>query len=492
MSLDVSVLTPEVVALMTPEEKEEAQSYLEWRLGAIGRLPCEFLPRQVDAEEASERFKYVLYGGARGPGKSFFLRWAGIRFLLMLAKRGIPRAHGALFCEDYPSLKDRHIGKIKVEVPDWLGELKDTKEDGLGFYIREDHGGGILKLRNLDDPSKYQSSEFAWIGVDELTKNLLDTFHILRGSLRWPGLDDPRFVGATNPGSIGHLWVKAFWIDGEFPREMEGIAHQFAFVKALPKDNPYLSQDYWDTLNSLPPDLARAWRDGDWDVFEGQMFGELSRDVHGFEGDPPPGKIICWMDYGEVAPTAFYWAVVDSRGDLWVYRELYETGLQYVALKQELRRRSVDREGKPERIAYTVVSPDIFMTSKGTGVVGSEVFNSNTAEHGGFSWPVVRGDNNRIEGWRHMKQWIHSRRFHVHLGCRHFWRTVPAMVYDEKDPEDMDDRGEDHCAEAARYGLMSRPKPEGVKGEKIGLFTPKHIEKLMSGSGGGVWSGRSV
>jgi len=44
--------------------------------------------------------------------------------------RGI---RAAMFCEDYPTLKDRQISKMEVEFPSWLGKIKETKTDGLAF-----------------------------------------------------------------------------------------------------------------------------------------------------------------------------------------------------------------------------------------------------------------------------------------------------------------------------------------------------------------------
>ena len=47
-----------------------------------------------------------------------------------------------------------------------------------GFRLHAQYGGGVLALRNLDDPNKYQDTRFAAIGIDELTKNPERTFHI--------------------------------------------------------------------------------------------------------------------------------------------------------------------------------------------------------------------------------------------------------------------------------------------------------------------------
>jgi hypothetical protein len=67
------------------------------------------------------------------------------------------------------------------------------------FKLPDVYGGGTLALSNLDDPSRYLSSEFAAIGVDELSKNEMSTFEFLRLRCRWPGVEHPKFVGATNP-----------------------------------------------------------------------------------------------------------------------------------------------------------------------------------------------------------------------------------------------------------------------------------------------------
>lgn len=431
---------------------------------------CNFTEKQLEATRAADKYQYHLYGGSRGPGKSYWLRWYLLREVLKLTAKGFNKPVVGLFCESYKALTDRQIGRISTEFPNWLGRVADGTAHGLGFYIKEQYGGGVIVLRNLDDPSKYQSAEFAAVGIDELTRIPEDTFHRIRGSLRWPNLDKPRFVAASNPGGIGHIWVRSYWIDRRFPPEMEQLASEFHFTPALPEDNPHLSKTYWQMLETLPPDLAQAWRYGSWDIFEGQFFSELSRQIHGFSGEPPFGWSFISIDYGEAAPSAVYWWRVDESGGLWAYRELYQAGLLYQDLKMIIRDMSLGEE-----IRYTVASPDIFQRAKGTGVVGAEVFAS--PEYGGFSWPVRRADNNRIEGWRQLKAYIHNRRIHISTdACPNFWRTVPAMTYDDTNFEDMAD-GEDHAAESARYAVMSRPRHMARSVEPIVPFSAAWAEK---------------
>ena len=46
--------------------------------------------------------------------------------------------------------------------------------------------------------------------------------------------------------------------------------------------------------------------------------------------------------------------------------------------------------------------------------------------------------------------------FYVFKNCKEFIRTVPNLVYDEKDVEDVDTKQEDHIYDECRYVLMSR------------------------------------
>ena len=78
-----------------------------------------------------------------------------------------------------------------------------------------------------------------------------------------------------------------------------------------------------------------------------------------------------------------------------------------------------------------------------------------------------RGDNARIDG----KMQIHHRlafdaqgypRLQVFKTCKHFIRTVPALVYDESNVEDIDTDGEDHIYDELRYVAMRNPVPAPV------------------------------
>lgn len=47
--------------------------------------------------------------------------------------------------------------------------------------------------------------------------------------------------------------------------------------------------------------------------------------------------------------------------------------------------------------------------------------------------------------------------FQVFNTCKHFIRTIPNLVYDESNVEDIDTRQEDHIYDECRYVLMENP-----------------------------------
>lgn len=222
-----------------------------------------FFEKQIQALNATKKFKFVLYGGSVGSGKSYFLRWTCIYWLLTFAQRGKSGVRAGLFCENYPALNDRHLSKIKAEFPSWLGSYNEQRHE---FTLAPEFGSGVLCFRNLDEPEKYLSVEFAIEAVDEVNRNPLPTFTLLRTRLRWPGIPDVKFFAACNP--LGEAWVKNFWIKRLFP-ENEKEDQEFFFVKALPTDNPHLDPSYFKSLESLPENERKAYLEGDWDAFEG-------------------------------------------------------------------------------------------------------------------------------------------------------------------------------------------------------------------------------
>ncbi len=224
-----------------------------------------FFPKQRLALEMTKYYDYVLLSGSRGSGKSMFLRWACLYWLLKWASEGIENVQVGLFCESYPTLYDRHIKLIREEFPRYLGKWKEQKKE---FHLAKEYGGGIIMFRNLDDPSKYKSVELALIAIDELTRIPKQKFDELRGSLRWPGIAHCKFIAATNPHGEYLHWVRQLWIERNFPPELQDLKDQFYVVEVKTYDNPYLPPEYIKSLESLPERERKAFLEGDWYAFD--------------------------------------------------------------------------------------------------------------------------------------------------------------------------------------------------------------------------------
>lgn len=459
---------------------------------------CQFTPRQIEARNALLSGKrFLLYGGALGGGKSYFLRWMLLERLMELyVKFDLRNVTVMLACEDYPSLKDRQLQKIELEFPSWVGSLRhDHKTYGRSFVLDPLYGGGAICFRNLDDPSKYQSAEFAAIAVDELTKNTYDTFTHLRSRLRWPGLPDLEtwFIAGTNPGGIGHAWVRQLWIDRLFPEEwLEPIdfSPNFAFIPSKADDNPHLDSAYWSTLQTLPPNLRAAFRDGSWDVFVGQAFPEFSREAHGYKWDgkvPQGSPVYMTLDWGYGKPFSVIWWYTDGDGRLYAFNEWYgwngvpDSGLRMV--DSDIAKGIKEREAKLGIDKMPVIR-----------LAGHDSWNKKPDYKGGGQGPstaeefakaglyLVKADPSRELKLRQFRERIRIREgerpmLMVSDRCTHLLRTLPTLMMDQNNIEDIDTTGEDHAFDSACQVVMARPLPlkEQVKPKTL---TEKLVDSL--------------
>ena len=347
-----------------------------------------FFDRQEAFLEAVLDRDYVLYGGARGPGKSYALRWALIGLLIKWGSEGHTGVRVMLGCESYPELYERQLSKALTEFGPSQGRFHLGNKE---FILRPELGGGVIAFRNLDDVHKYQGAEYAAIAIDEITRACsLRMFNTLRGSKRWPGIHDTKFMAATNPNGVYAPWVRGLWIESEFPEEMEYLRDQFVFVPGRARDNPFLSETYWEELNSLPEDLRRAWVDGDWYIpARGLVYSEFGQaNVLEQEWEPyteeledgaqvavPPFELA--FDDGYIDPRAMYliqrtgsriyvfWEFWHSRmleeesiADLrevceahgWPLPELAVGSPEAVELRERFRRADIPARSKPHKI----------------------------------------------------------------------------------------------------------------------------------------------
>jgi phage terminase large subunit len=425
--------------------------------------------RQRECLAALRRFRFVLYGGAMGGGKSFLLRWWCVRQCLYYhAKYGVKGVRVGLFSMDFPTLKDRQISKMQYEFPEWLGKVADTQSEGFIFKLKDRFGGGIIALRNLDDASKYKSAEFASIGVEELTENAEDVFHKLRNRMRWPGIptQDTHFLGCTNPGGPGHAWVKRLWIEKDIPPNLEALRKEFVYIQAKASDNPHIDEEYKrQNLDTLPEDMRRAFAEGDWDLFEGQYFSEWRAEVHVCEPFEIPWfwKIERCGDWGEANPCAHLWVATNPEGQKYVVGEVYGAGLSIEKQAELIHAFEAGKTIAP----YGILDGACWDASGRPKSIADQF-----AEYKVRWLPSEKGPGSRVAGWRVLRSLLSFDRdesgkvtrqpkLKVFSTCKHLARTLPSLVHDKLKPEDLDSNGEDHACDALRYHLRgSTQAPE--------------------------------
>lgn len=452
-------------------------------------------PRQLEFLGTITKHPFTLYGGARGGGKSYILRWTAVFLLLRWFTQGHRGVRVGIFCETFPELKERQLsrairGRIEERFPLWLGKWNlEDKE----FRLNDHFGGGIIAFRNLDDPAKYQSSEFAAILVDELTRNDSTVFNALRGSLRWPGIEHTPFIGATNPGGIGHAWVKDMFVDKTFhddankafiePDERTGIVpyqrSDFAYVKALATDNPHNASSYLKMLRSLPPRLRAAFLDGNWDVFEGQAFDEWNRDVHVKENRIAHLKhwrLVVGLDWGFRKGDAVLCAI-GPEGDVEVVHEIEFSKINAEDAGKAFGERWTRLGLKPDAIIYDEqMDQDTSHLHKGNTTLKEQLLVGLVRHYGSFEKvpPLVPGPHApgsrkvkydlthkylryKVDVNNHIPPWFRPR-LTVQKRCKYLIRTLPALQVDPDAPEDDVDKKspDDHGYDALGFVLMSR------------------------------------
>src|SRR6185312_11867066 len=393
-------------------------------------------------------------------------------------------------CEDYPNLQDRQVNKIKVEFPDWLGRL--TCDKVWNFQLRPEYGGGVIAFRNLDKLEKYKSAEFAAIAVDELTLNPLSTFNWLRFRLRWPGIDRPKFVGATNPGGVGHSWVKAYWHDKKFPPELEPFRDQFVMVKSSASDNPHISATYHEKLLSLPPDMARMVAKGDWNVYTGQYFPQFNHwpDDSGQTGNRHiiPAKLALdsiepwhtrWIsgDWGFEHPACYHWHAKDEHGRIVTYLEMWDR-----RVGEEEWGARITQASCGERLASFPFSWDAGRQSNRSAPDYPKSINQLLSDSLGPGipkpHPADSSPGSRMSGFRLMSQLLDADMWHISDACPRLIECLPALIRDPDDQEQVlkvdyaegDTIGDDP-AESARMGLQfmckTTFKPYEIKRQEV-------------------------
>ena len=424
----------------------------------------------------------ALYGGAAGGGKSDALLTEALRQV------HIPHYRGLILRKTYPQLSeliDRSRDLYSPAFP------KAKYNDSKHFWIFPS-GAKIYfgAMQHTKDRINYQGKRYDFIAFDELTHFTWDEYSYMFSRNRPSGSGTRVYIRATtNPGGIGHSWVKERFITAAPPltpikTEMNivkpdgglmTVTRNRIFVPSTVFDNSELLKNdpnYLANLSMLPEKEKNALLYGDWDSFTGQVFAEWKNDSAHY-GDrqfthviepfliPKEWKIYRGFDFGYSRPFAVEWLAVDHDGRIYVIAELYgctETpnqGVKYTPqqIAGKIKQMESEHPNLKGRKIIGIADPAIAKAETGQSI------EDMMAKEGVF---FSMGDHQRLPG----KMQFHYRfafdergipMMYVFNNCRHFIRTIPTLVYDSTNVEDIDSGGEDHIYDCVRYVLMENP-----------------------------------
>ncbi len=410
-------------------------------------------PSEKQAEFLLSKAKYTAYGGARGGGKSWALRYKLL--LLCLRYAGI---RTVIIRRTFPELRENHVRALyELAVKPGLARYSETNK------VFEFINGSVIKLGYLDTESdllQYQGQEFDIIALDEATQLHERAFAVLAACLRGANDFPKRMYLTCNPGGVGHGWVKRLFIDRNF-RAGE-CPEDYSFIPALVYDNGALmhaNPDYVRQLEMLPEELKRAWLYGEWDVFAGQFFTEFDYNIHAADIVLPKRvERYCALDYGLDMLAALFIAV-DEGGRAYVYDEIYESDLIVSAAAEKIRAKATED-------MIFIAPADLWSRQKDSGKCVSELF----AEGGVYLTKIVPG---RVSGWLALKEWLKKdengrARMSIDRKCKNILRTLPLLMHDPRRAGDTATEPHEitHAPDALRYFASYRacaPKKEEAK-----------------------------
>ena len=412
----------------------------------------------------------VLFGGAAGGGKSYgqladalvyALKYPGSRQLIL--RRTFPELEHSII---FTSLQFFPTKAAKYRAANHTWEFCNKSLIEFGYLAAE------------KDVLRYQGAEYDVVRFDELTHFTEEQYTYLLSRIRGVNTYPKQMKSSTNPGGIGHAWVKRRFIDGAEPGELHRDAAtgmSRIFIPSFVQDNVFLmraDKDYQKRLELLPEAEKKALLYGQWDIFDGQVFAEWRNDPRGYKtrrwshviapfAIPKHWRRFRTFDFGYAKPFAVSWFAVDEDGRAYNYRELYgctgtpDTGVRWTAQKIAKAIREIEAREEQGQTICGYADPAVW---NATGSAEGSI--AEMMERAGVYFE--KGKNNRLAG----KMQVHYRlafddegipMLYVFDTCKHMIRTLPQLRYDPVNPEDVDTRQEDHLYDAMKYFLMSDP-----------------------------------
>lgn len=372
----------------------------------------------------------TLFGGAAGGGKSYGQLVDGLLYALKY-----PKSKQIIFRSTFADLEKSLIRTSMNLFPLSIANYNDSK------HTWKFKNGSIIDFGYIQyekDVYQYQSAEYDVIRFDELTHftEFMYTYLIsrCRGANPYPKC----IKSSTNPGGVGHNWVKERFIDIGAPNVIHtckletGETTTRIFIPSLVQDNKFMltyDPDYIKRLDALPEKERKALKYGNWDIFDGQFFTEFDRNIHVIEPFviPKDWYVYFVMDYG-LDKLAGYWIAIDYNNNAYVFREVYQSNLLVSQARDKI------KEMTNEDVYMYLAPPDLWNRHKETGKSTADIFAEGEIT-------LYKTNNDRIQGWLQMKEWLKpykdeqgctTAKLKIFNTCKNLIRCLPQVQHDAK------------------------------------------------------------
>ncbi len=188
----------------------------------VSSVALGYTPQKVQGIAHTCPADEMLYGGSAGGGKSDWLLNHGITVCSQE-----PRTSAVIFRRTNPELQ---------ELRDRADELLAHHPEIASYHARADRwefrNGSFLRfshLQHYEDVHKHQGTQYSLLLFDEWTHFLPKQVEYLKSRNRSAHGHWSRILGASNPGSIGHAYIKDFFVE---PRNERGTLIETATLAA--------------------------------------------------------------------------------------------------------------------------------------------------------------------------------------------------------------------------------------------------------------------
>lgn len=234
-------------------------------------------------------------------------------------------------------------------------------------------------------------------------------------------------------------------------------------------DNKFIDDTYSQTLLKQQednPEEFKVYALGQWGMYGNHFFKEFSKTVHVVEPFPIPSH---WnryttKDYG-LDMLANLWIAIDTYGNAFVYKELYEADL----IISEAAKR-IKKVNGTDKIICKYAPPDLDNRRQETGKSAIDIFRENGES-------CIKSGNDREDGWLAVKEWlkvydtkdeqtgdtIKTAKLKIFDNCVNLIRCLPQAKQCEDNPNDVDEQKPSHeithILDALRGFCIMRSRP---------------------------------